>query len=213
MSDKWMIRSNAFGNCNCATNCGCQFNLPSSHGFCQFVEAGQIEEGYFNDTSLTGLMWAFMMIWPGEIAAGNGKQLVIIDETANAAQREALASIVIGNAGEPGSNHFSVFGSTCSEVLDPLYLPIDYSIDIAARTAHINIPGLVNAVGSPLINGFSGEEFHIALARTAGSFEFTYAELGQGTASVTGPMAMELNSSYAQFNLLHYNQDGLISAA
>jgi hypothetical protein len=213
MLDKWMIRSNAFGNCNCATNCGCQFNLPSTNGFCQFVEAGQIEEGYFNDTSLTGLNWAFMMIWPGEIAEGNGKQLVIIDESADAAQREALAQIVLGNAGEPGSNHFSVFGSTCSEVLETLYLPIDYSIDIKARTAHIKIPNLVEAKGSPLINDFDGEEFHIALARTAGSFEFTYAELGQGTASASGPLAMELDSSYAQFNLLNYNQDGLIKAA
>jgi hypothetical protein len=213
MSDQWMIRSDAFGNCNCATNCGCQFNLPSTHGFCQFVEAGLIEEGHFNDTSLSGLKWAFMMIWPGEIAEGNGKQLVIIDEKADAAQREALTQIILGNAGEPGSNHFSVFGSTCSETLETLYLPIDYAIDIKARTAHINIPDLVNAVGAPLINDFDGEEFHIALTRTAGSFEFTYAELGQGTASVSGPMAMELDSSYAQFNLLHYNQDGLVAAA
>jgi len=84
MSDRWMIRTNAYGNCNCATNCGCQFNLPSTHGFCQFVEGGHIEEGYFNDTSLSGLNWAFIMIWPGEIAEGNGKQLVIIDERADA---------------------------------------------------------------------------------------------------------------------------------
>ena len=42
MSDNWMIRSNTFGNCNCDTNCGCQFNVPSTHGFCQFVEGGHI---------------------------------------------------------------------------------------------------------------------------------------------------------------------------
>ena len=173
MSDRWMIRSNTYGNCNCATNCGCQFNLPSTHGFCQFVEGGHIEEGYFNDTSLSGLNWAFIMIWPGEIAEGNGTQLVIIDERADADQRDALTKIVMGEAGEPGSNHFSVFGSTCSEVLDTLYLPIEYEIDIAARTASLQIPGLVDTVGSPIINEFNGEEFHIALARTAGSFEFT----------------------------------------
>jgi len=212
MSDRWMIRSNTYGNCNCETNCGCQFNLPSTHGFCQFVEGGHIEEGYFNDTSLSGLNWAFMMIWPGEIAEGNGKQLVIIDERADADQRDALKKIVRGETGEPGSNHFSVFGSTCSEVLDVLYLPIEFAIDIEARTARLNIPGLVDTVGSPIINEFNGEEFHIALARTAGSFEFTYAELGQGTATVTGPLAMELDGTYAQFNLLHYDQDGLVKA-
>ncbi len=210
MSDRWMIRSNTYGNCNCATNCGCQFNLPSTHGFCQFVEGGHIEEGYFNDTSLSGLNWAFIMIWPGEIAEGNGKQLVIIDERADSDQRDALAKIVQGEAGEPGSNHFSVFGSTCSDVLDALYLPIEYEIDIEARTARLKIPGLIDTVGSPLINEFDGEEFHIALARAAGSFEFTYAELGQGTATVTGPLAMELDKTYAQFCTLHYDQDGLV---
>jgi len=213
MSDQWMIRTKTYGNCNCATNCGCQFNLPSTHGFCQFVEGGHVEEGYFNDTSLNGLNWAFIMIWPGEIAEGNGKQLVIIDERADSDQREALAKIVRGEVGEPGSNHFSVFGSTCSEVLDTLYLPIEYEIDIEARTAHLKIPGLVDTVGSPLINEFDGEEFHIGITRTAGSFEFTSAELGQGTANVTDPMAMDLDSTYAQFCTLHYDQDGLVNAA
>ncbi|MFV1998683.1 MAG: DUF1326 domain-containing protein [Acidiferrobacterales bacterium] len=208
-----MIQTNTYGNCNCSTNCGCQFNLPSTHGFCQFVEGGHIGEGYFNDTSLNGLNWAFIIIWPGEIAEGNGKQLVIIDERADSDQREALAKIVRGEAGEPGSNHFSVFGSTCSEVLDTLYLPIEYEIDIKARTAHLKIPGLAETVGSPLVNDFNGEEFHIALTRTAGSFEFTYAELGQGTATVMDPMAMDLDSTYAQFCTLHYDQDGLVKAA
>jgi len=39
------------------------------------------------------------------------------------------------------------------------------------------------------------------------------AEIGSGTASVTGPMAMELDGSFAQFCILHYNQDGLVQAA
>jgi len=213
MSEQWQITSDAYGNCNCLSNCGCQFNLPSSHGFCQFVEAGEIIEGHYGDTSLKGLKWAFMMIWPGEIAEGNGKQLVVIDEAADADQRDAMNKIISGAAGEPGSNHFSVFGSTCSQALETLYLPIEYSNDIAARTAHFNIPGMLESVGSPLINDFNGEEFHIALARTKGSFEFTYAELGQGKSKVTGPMAMEFDGTFAQFNMLHYDQNGLVAQA
>ena len=213
MSDQWMIRSNTFGNCNCATNCGCQFNLPSTHGNCQFVEGGHIEEGHFNDISLAGLNWVFAIIWPGEIAEGNGKQQVIIDERADADQREALRKIVEGEAGEPGSNHFSVFGSTCSEVLDTLYLSIDYEINLEARTARLKIPDLIDATGAPLINDFDGSEFHIGLARSEGSFEFLHAELGQGSATMSGQLAMELDNSYAQFCVHHYNQDGLVKAA
>ena len=213
MPDRWMIRSNTFANCNCATNCGCQFQLPSTHGFCQFVEGGTLEEGYFNDTSLTGLNWAFMIIWPGEIAEGNGKEQIVIDERADADQREALRKIILGETGGPGTNHFAVFNSLCSEVLDPLYLPIDCEVDIEARTARLQIPGLIDATGTPIIDAFSGEPFHIALARPSGSFEFAYAELGSGTAKVTGPVAMELDATYAQFNVHHYDQDGLVRAA
>ncbi len=213
MSDQWMIRSNTFGNCNCATNCGCQFNLPSTHGNCQFVEGGHIEEGYFNDVSLTGLNWAFAIIWPGEIAEGNGKEQIIIDDRGDAEQREALRKIVQGEVGEPGSNHFSVFGSTCTEVLDTLYLPIDCEVDIEARTAQLKVPKLIDAVGAPLINEFDGEEFHIALARSAGSFEFLHAELGQGTTTMSGPLVIGLVKSYAQFCVHHYNQDGLVKTA
>lgn len=213
MADEWMIKSNSFGNCNCDANCGCQFNLPSTHGFCQFVSAGHIEDGHFNDISLTGLKWATMIIWPGEIAEGGGKRQIIIDESADEAQRQALVKIVSGEACAPGSNHFFVFASVCSEFLDTLYLPIEYEIDIAKRTAKLIVPGVIDARGEPIIDPHSGEPFHIALARPTGSFEFTYAEIGAGTAKVTGPLPMDLKGSYGQFNVHHYNQDGLVQAA
>ncbi|MFV2092183.1 MAG: DUF1326 domain-containing protein [Hyphomicrobiales bacterium] len=213
MTDKWMIKSATFGNCNCAANCGCQFNLPSTHGHCQFVEAGHLEEGYFNDISLAGLNWAFMIIWPGEIAEGNGLETIIIDERADDAQREALRKIMLGEVGEPGTNHFFVFNSTCTEVRDPIYAPINYEIDIEKRTASLEVPGMIKATGFPMINAFNGDEFHIALNRSQGSFEFTHAEIGAGTAAVTGPMAMAFEASYAQFCIHHYDQDGLVRAA
>ncbi|MFB3107129.1 MAG: DUF1326 domain-containing protein, partial [Pseudomonadales bacterium] len=207
------IKSNTFGNCNCAANCGCQFNLPSTYGFCQFVEGGHIEEGHFNDMSLTGLNWVFMIIWPGEIAEGGGKRQIIIDERADEAQRGALATIVAGDACAPGSNHFFVFGSMCSEFLETLYLPITYEIDINNRTARLFVPGLIDGRGEPIIDSFSGEPFHIALARPSGSFEFTYAEIGAGTSKVEGELPMDLQGSYAQYCVHNYDQDGLVAEA
>ena len=213
MADQWKIKSNTFGNCNCAANCGCQFNLPSTHGFCQFVEGGHIEEGHFNDISLTGLNWVFMIIWPGEIAEGGGKRQIIVDERADEAQRGALATIVAGDACAPGSNHFFVFGSMCSEFLETLYLPITYEIDINNRTARLFVPGLIDGRGEPIIDSFSGEPFHIALARPSGSFEFTYAEIGAGTSKVEGELPMDLQGSYAQYCVHNYDQDGLVAEA
>ena len=55
MKDQWVFKSETYDNCNCAVNCGCQFNLPSTYGFCQTAFVGRIVEGHFNDTPLAGL--------------------------------------------------------------------------------------------------------------------------------------------------------------
>jgi len=162
---------------------------------------------------LVGLKWAFLIAWPGEIAEGSGKRQIIIDERADPDQRAALEKIVCGESCAPGSNHFFVFASLCTEFVETQYLPIEYAIDIENRTATLNVPGLIQSSGEPIINAFNGEPFHIALARPSGSFEFTYAEIGAGTSKVTGEMPMDLQGTYAQYSVHHYNQDGLIQAA
>jgi hypothetical protein len=210
MPDQWEFKSHTYDNCNCAVNCGCQFNLPSTHGHCQTAFVGSVVEGNFNDTQLAGLNWAGLYRWPGEIADGNGRRLIVIDERADDSQRFALETIISGKACAPFSNHFSVFGSLCTEFLDTLFLPIDIDADLDERVAVVHIPNVLTSRGRPMINEFSGEPFHIALTRPRGSFEFTYAELGLGTTSVTAGMDMTFEDSYAQFCVHHYNQDGLI---
>jgi hypothetical protein len=210
MTDQWVFRSETYDNCNCAVNCGCQFNLPSTHGFCQSAFVGKVVEGYFNDTPLAGLNWAGLYKWPGEIADGNGKRLIVVDERANKAQRSALETIMSGGACAPLSNLFSVFASTCSEFCQTLYLPIDLEANFELRTARVEIPGVLKSSGRPMINEFDGQPFHIALARPSGSFEFTCAEIGLGTTSVTGDMEMAYENSYAHYCVHHFNQDGLV---
>ena len=210
MADKWRFKSETYDNCNCAMNCGCQFNLPSTHGYCQSAFIGHIVEGHFNDTPLAGLNWAALYKWPGEIKNGNGKRQIVIDERSYDAQRHALEAIISGEVGEPLSNLFSVFASTCSESCGTLFLPIDLEADLEGRTARVEIPGVLKSKAGPKINEFTGEPFHIALARPTGSFEFTYAELGLGTTSVTGDMEMAYEESWAHFCIHHFNQDGLV---
>ena len=210
MPDQWLFKSATYDNCNCAVNCGCQFNLPSTHGYCQSAFVGNIENGHFNDTTLAGLNWAALYKWPGEIADGNGKRQIIIDERASEAQRVALKKIISGDAGEPASNLFAVFASTCSSFCETLFLPISLESNWELRTAKVEIPGVMHSQGQPIINEFSGEPFHVALARPSGSFEFTYAEIGQGSTSVSGDMEMSFTDSWAHYCIHHFNQDGLV---
>jgi hypothetical protein len=148
MSDRWMIRGQEFSNCNCAWGCPCQFNAPSTHGFCEAMVAGQVEEGHFNDTRLDGQRFVLLLQWPGEIAEGNGRQQAIIDERADADQREALRKILHGESTAPGATHFFVFNSTMSAVLPTLYAPIELSIDVERRKASVAVPGLVESSGA-----------------------------------------------------------------
>lgn len=210
MPDQWLFKSETYDNCNCAVNCGCQFNLPSTHGFCQSAFVGELVEGHFNDTPLAGLRWASLHKWPGEIAAGNGKRQIVIDARADGAQRAALETIISGGACAPLSNLFAVFASTCSEFCETQFLPIELDVDFADRSARVEIPGILSSRGRPMINGFTGQPFHIAIARPSGSFEFTYAEIGLGSSTVTGEMEMAFQDSWAHYCVHHFDQDGLV---
>jgi hypothetical protein len=210
MTDNWTFKSHTYDNCNCSVSCGCQFNEPTTHGSCLFAYVGTIVEGHFNGTPLAGLNWSLMCKFLGEIEEGNGKRQIIIDERADEAQRVALETIISGEACVDFSNHFSVFGSLCTEFFETLFLPIHLDLELEQRTAKVDIPGVVKSTGSPIINKFTDEPFHIAIARPEGSFEFTYGEIGRGTTEVKGEMEMAFDNSWALFCVHHYNQDGLV---
>ena len=209
MADQWEIRGVEFGNCNCAWGCPCQFNSPTTHGFCEAILGGRIDEGHFNDTRLDGLKWALILKWPGEIADGKGRQQVIIDEAADATQRDALEKILLGESTTPGATHFYVYSSTMSEVLETLVAPIDFVVDVEARTAKLDIPGLIEARGSPIVDPNSGEEFRARIDLPNG-FEYSIAEMGTASSKVTAGIELTLTDSYGQWNEIHMNQDGVI---
>ena len=209
MADQWMVRGVEYGNCNCAYGCPCQFNAPTTNGNCEALVTGHIEEGHFGDTKLDGLNWALLLWWPGEIADGNGHQQAIIDERADDDQREALRKILHGEATAPGATHFFVYNSTMSEVLDPIYAPIELEIDVAARSARVDVPGLVESSGSPIVDPNTGTE-HRARINLPNGFEYTVAEMASATTKATAGIELDLSNSYGQFNILHMNQDGVI---
>jgi hypothetical protein len=147
--------------------------------------------------------------FPGEIAEGNGRMQAIIDERADEAQRDAMGKILRGESTVPGTTHFYIFNSMASEVMDPLYAPIQVSIDVDARQANVKAEGLVEAKGTPIIDAFSQKPVRARINLPDG-FEYTVAEMGTGTSKVTAGLSLELNESYGQFSTIHMNQDGVI---
>ena len=209
MPDRWMLRGVEYGNCNCNWGCPCQFGSPTTHGHCEALVTGHIEEGNFNETRLDGLDWALLLYWPGEIAEGNGTEQAVIDVRADPAQREGLRKILHGEATTPGATHFFVYNSTMSTVLDPLFAPIDLSIDVERRTANVKIGDLIESVGAPIISKFSGEPTTSRINLPNG-FEYTVAEMGNGNTTSRAGIKLDLKDSYGQFNVLHMTDQGVV---
>jgi len=101
---EWEIKGREFVNCNCAYGCPCQFNALPTHGYCMGVAGFQIDAGYCGVTRLDELRAVWMGQWPGPIHEGHGTMQILIDERANAAQREALRKIFHGEATEDGDH-------------------------------------------------------------------------------------------------------------
>jgi len=206
---KWMIKAREFTNCNCAYGCPCQFNALPTHGFCQAVVGMQIDEGYHGDTRLDGIRFAGIFRWPGAIHEGRGEAAVIIDEKATEAQREALLRILSGQDTEPGATIFQVFSTTFEKMHDPIFAPIDFEVDIDARTSRLRVPGITEGHGEPIKNPVTGAE-HRARIDLPHGFEYSLAEMGRGWTKADGPIKFELADSYGQFAHVHLSQSGIV---
>lgn len=206
---QWRLRAREFTNCNCAYGCPCQFMARPTHGHCQAVVALDIIEGHHGNTRLDGLKTVAMLVWPGAIHEGKGEALIVIDDRAKPAQREALLRILSGQDTEPGATIFQVFSATFEKVHEPMFRPIDFTVDVEARRAQVRVPELVEGRGEPILNPVTGAE-HRARIDLPHGFEYSIAEMGRGWSKTSGPITLDLANSYGQFADLHLSQSGIV---
>ncbi|MEJ2123069.1 MAG: DUF1326 domain-containing protein [Alphaproteobacteria bacterium] len=195
-SIEWSIKGPHFANCNCDYGCPCQFVALPTHGNCEAVTGWRIDEGHFGDIQLDGLNSATIYAWPGAVHQGNGTMQVIIDERANTAQREALVSILQGEHADEGATMLSIYRSMCTTVLEPLFKPIEITIDVESRTAELNIPDYIETALRPLKNPVTGA-VHRARIDLPNGLEFRQAEVASGRSRVLGGIPMEFTDSHA----------------
>lgn len=209
MSTSWRIKGRELGNCNCAYGCPCQFNSLPTHGNCKALIGYQFDEGNYGDVRLDGLRAALIVSWPGPIHEGNGSMQAIIDERADTRQREALRKIIHGEDTKDMATMWWVYSAMSPNKLETLYKPIDFEVDVEKRTGRLTIPGIAEMTAGPIRNPVTGAEHRVRIDLPHG-FEYTIAEMGSASSSVKGPLAMELASSYGQFNELHLSDSGVV---
>ena len=205
----WTLKGIEYGTCNCDYGCPCQFNALPTHGSCQSIIFPRIDEGHYGDTRLDGLAFAVLAHFPGAVHQGDGTQQVIIEERAGEAQREALRRIVYSEDTEERHSPYSIFSAMSTTLLDPIFAPIEFEVDMEARRARGRVPGLVVSEARPIRNPVTGAE-HRAQIVLPNGFGFTMAEMASASSTATGEIPLELSDTYAQINVLHMTEDGIV---
>jgi len=205
----WRVSGDVLIACNCDWGCPCNFNARPSKGFCEGGWIWLIEQGHVGDVSLDGLGLALFAKWPGAIHEGKGEAAVVVDARATEAQRGALLRILSGQDTEPGATVFNVFASTLEKLHDPIFAPIDFTVDVAGRKARLVVQGVTEGRGEPILNPVTGAEHRVRIDMVD-SFEYTLAEIGRGWTKTSHPIKLELADSYGQFAEIHLCQSGVV---
>jgi hypothetical protein len=96
----WRMKGEYLKNCSCVPGCPCDTHgYPGPNEFCEGAIGMNIVEGNFEETDLSGLRWIATVHWPKALHEGNGTAELFIDEKADERQREALGTILSGQAG------------------------------------------------------------------------------------------------------------------
>ena len=205
----WHVEGIEFSNCNCVYGCPCQFEDVPTDGLCKGFEVVRIDKGHFNDTKLDGLYVALVYSFPGPIYEGKGQIQAIIDESADEAQRAALATVLYGGETDEAAPHWWVYHAMSDTVHEPLFKPIEFEVDLEARTARVNIPGVLESTGRPIASPVSGDEHRVRIDIPNG-IEFEQAEIGNASTKATGAIELDLTDSYGQWSVLRHSGGGVV---
>jgi hypothetical protein len=207
----WEIVGRELVNCTCEYGCNCQFNALPDKGHCHAVAGIQIDKGHHGAIRLDGLSIAAIFKWPGAIHEGNGEAIAFVDERASPEQRGALLKIMTGQDTAPFATMFAVYASTVTKMHDPVFIAIDFDVDVEGRKGRLSIKNYVEMIGEPIRNRATGQESRAQIALPEG-FEYAVAEIGSASSKSQGPVKVDISSKYGQFARLHLNNQGVVRA-
>lgn len=173
--------------------------------------AVRIDKGHFGDVGLSGLRVAVLYAWPGPIFEGKGQMQTVVDTRADERQRAALWAILHGEETQEAATHWWVFRAMSDTVHETLFEPIELEVDIDARTARAQIPGVLESTGTPIRPPHSEGEHRVRIDIPQG---IEFAEVGSASTKTGTKSAVELDllDSYGQFNILRHSGSGVAHA-
>ena len=99
MTDQWKLDGTYMEACTCEVVCPCTMLNDPTEGTCTAVVAWHIDQGHYNGVSLDDLNVVVALHTPGNMADGDWKAAVYLDDQASPEQQDALGTIFGGQAG------------------------------------------------------------------------------------------------------------------
>ena len=134
---QWTMLGEYMESCNCDYLCPCVYTNPQgpvTYDHCTAALVFRIDAGSYGDTKLDGLSFALVIRSGKVMADGNWVFAGVVDERADAAQRQALAAIVGGEAGGPPG---FIRENLVSDFRGIAFKPIEFSLDGLKRSTVI----------------------------------------------------------------------------
>ncbi|MBA2692480.1 MAG: DUF1326 domain-containing protein [Rubrobacter sp.] len=136
--------------CTCEAACPCIMLNDPTEGYCTAVVGWHIDEGNYGGVPLDGLNVVVALHSPGNMADGNWKAALYLDDGASAEQQGALGDIWGGQAG----GHPGELAKLIGEVAGVAVVPLDFETD--GKRGRIGIGDLGGAEWEP-IEGQNGQ--------------------------------------------------------
>jgi hypothetical protein len=170
----WELEGTVVIACNCDYGCPCNFNALPTTGKCEGSWTWHVDRGAFGDVSLDGLNFTVAVNWPGAIHEGNGEAVILVDERADQAQRDAIATLVGGDVGGP----WGVLAWTWPTIHGPK--PVAYEVQIDGVSSCVKAGDSFEVVSETIKNPVTGAEVHPGATLPEG-IVFKRADFGSST--------------------------------
>jgi hypothetical protein len=195
----WELKGTVIVACNCDYGCPCNFNSLPTAGKCEGTWTWHVERGTFGETSLDDLNFTVCVNWPGAIHEGNGEALILVDERADEAQRNAIETLIGGDAGGP----WGVLAWTWPTIHGPK--PVAYDLHLDGVKTRVKAGDSYEVVSETIKNPVSGAEVHPG-ARLPEGIVFKEADFGSSTAfRVSDGIAYEHPGKYTAVGPFEYS--------
>ena len=149
---EWSMNGTVLIACNCDYGCPCNFNALPTAGKCEGGWTWHVGEGSFDGTDLGGVTFTLEVNWPGPIHEGGGEGILLVDERADEAQREAIHTLVKGGAGGP----WGVLGWTWPTLHGPE--AVAYELELNGLQSRVTAGELFELEMEPIRNPVTGAE-------------------------------------------------------